>query len=59
MTLSSRTRRQFTAWGAATLALPAGLARAADWPTRQVSFLQSYAPGTRCSSRRPATSPTN
>jgi hypothetical protein len=46
MTLSSRTRRQFTAWGAATLALPAGLARAAGWPTRQVSFLQPYAPGT-------------
>lgn len=46
MTLSSRTRRQLAAWGAATLALPGGLARAADWPTRQVSFLQPYAPGT-------------
>jgi hypothetical protein len=52
MTPSSRTRRQLAAWGAATLALPGGLARAADWPTRQAT-------GTRCSSRRPATSPTS
>lgn len=39
------TRRRFAACAAA-LTLPAGLARAQDWPSRTVTFLQPYGPGT-------------